>query len=824
MTFFTFPLFIEKKHQNKTIHVYECTLLLSMITGHLCVPFRPRLVVESSTGPSCSNNNDIFLRRTFSRDSPGHTRVDSMYTGKYGSMEAEKGSARTKGRRSLLDSLYVQGRTNSSDTEHARSCSPKPRLITSSRRPSLPPECPSSPRRRCSKPKFMDRPRDRSTGDVPIPYMVSLHPYNWATSNNSAIHPSSPHDKGGLFDTAPFPPDDNENNEIGCTRKEALLADLDCLLGVDGGGLERPKQRTSLEPTISYSRSPASASKYSRAGSTNTSDFLEHGFPFEADGIMARRAAPQKRSKLPVPRHGIIYNRAMSPNETRKVKGNAIEQRGSSGNESPRKKAGRRIQYSTPINTRLQQSPERKKFEKYVTFQENEGDFQEAHKNSRSASQSPKTSPTRKRYPADNLTENRKPMYYDRLSENYDNRFSGVESGEDYTYPSPNCSPRSNRFRMKNTSPTSTSFELSQPLGARDSSPVLNRLPGSLSLSNELCSAGQEPPDLTCSRYELLELRDAVRVRDFLLSPEPLHNRMGTYSPDSLEASPLLQGRSFETPFSKISSSSYSRDTNKSARIPDGRSLSTNTSMASIARRPSGSAPSKLGSPPQRTRPGSPREKTVASGTALRKSTEASVSGKKTHRSPNYARLTIAPELRDKRTQEWIRDMSRPGKAPKSPSRADIHINENANRALTSSSSFEVSPAHAKEDDRAPFLKRLLEWQEESVMDQLLEEKRELDRKHEESLWKSHSAPPSPWFTTCPEDQNGQPSSFSEPCVGESYIRPPKSPKQSPKTSQKAAVSARQDTVHAEELSAPVESPIDLLRRETVKLREETEK
>ena len=41
----------------------------------------PKTSSDASSGPSCSNNNDIFLRRTFSKNSPAHTRVDTVNSG-----------------------------------------------------------------------------------------------------------------------------------------------------------------------------------------------------------------------------------------------------------------------------------------------------------------------------------------------------------------------------------------------------------------------------------------------------------------------------------------------------------------------------------------------------------------------------------------------------------------------------------------------------------------------------------------------------------------------------------------------------------------------
>ena len=811
-----------------------------IITVQLLNPlFCPMAGNDTSTGPSCSNNNDIFLRRTFSRNSPAHTRVDTVYTGSRRDVDAEReNDDGSRSRKTPLNSPHVQGRTSPAEKMYSRPNSPRRRVISTPTRPSLPRED-SMFRSQRSKARAFYRPRDRSTGDSPIPYMVSLHPYNWATSNNSSIHPTSSPEKGDVCDPEDFLPDDNPEESGVVYRKNRSFrrpTAKDYSLSVSGVGLEKPTLKSSLEgPRISYSTSPASAGKNSSENTADISESRDHGLLFDGDRNVGSKVSSRRRSKLPVSLHG-NDDRTNSSSEARKVKGKKTRERSSSGSKSPRKSTHRKTSYCTLTNRGLLQSPDKKRVEKSVTFERHEDDFLQTRKFHRSGSRSPGSSPTRTRSTVDDLAGKPKPMYYKPPSEKRESVISGGESEEDETsLSSPNTSPRNNRFGFKQNSPASRPVDISLPLGSKEWSPLSSRL--SRSLSGELCSpGGHEPYDLTRSRYELMELRDAFRERDFFPSNETFPNPAGTYSPDSLETSPV-ERRLYDAPFSLTSKSSNKPTApDLSARKRKGASLiSTNTSLPSTPGKSSESALPILDNPSQRTRQGSPRRKGSSSTTYSQAPTAVSLNEKKTHRSPTSRRRTTSPDPKDTRTEEWIKNTSRLGKTTALTRRPDTHKNANANRVPDSSSSFELSGVSPKDEDRLPFLRSLLALPDDSVLDKLLQEKRQLDQKYSnEKYRKSWSAPPSPWTATLSEGRSEQNSSSSEPRVGERLINSPGSSKESSKVSERAVVSTEHDAMPSEQLPPPITklrqdtnrlpSPITKLRQDTDRLREETDK
>ena len=682
-------------------------------------------------------------------------------------------------------------------------------------------------RQQRSKAKGFDRPRDRSAGDKPVPYMVSLHPYNWATSNNSSIHPTSPTEKDGRCRRQLFLPDDNEEGGV-LYRKNRAFRQLTHPLSVSGVGLEKPKVKSSLQgPTISYSLSPAAQARNSQAKSPDVSEARNYASRFNSAGSVGVRPASGRRSKLPVPSHG--QGRANS-SEARELGSKETRERGSLASQSPRKAAVRQGAYSTLMANRGSQSPEKGSNEKGVTFQRHHADFPQARKFHRSGFRSPSFSPRRRRSVTDDLTGKPKPMYYKPPSEKQENAVSGEVSEEDEKSPSsPRISSRGNRFTFSNGSPEPKLSDVSRSLGSNEWSLLPSRL--SRSLSGELCLSGQEPYSVTRSRRELMELRDAFRGLDFAPSLEPRYSRTSTLSPDSLEISPIKIPAS-QMPLSLTSSFSRDNPTAAAASVGQRRGtsiLSTNTSLPTIpGNTPQSTRPSP-GSSSEKVRPGSPRTRSLASATYPQTSTTASVSEKKTYRSPVYRRR-LSPEVKGKRTQEWIKNtnMSRSGKTvSKLPPRYDTHNNENANSVPDFSSSLQFSGVSAKKEDGFPFLKSILEIPDDSILGKLLQEKRQLDLKYSSDKnyrRQSCSAPPSSWTANCLEGRGEPCSSSTETSVAErSAVHSPKSSARSPRFSRKSRrVCAEDDAVATDRATSAVSqlhTGMDRLREETDRCR-----
>ena len=785
----------------------------------------PKRSSDASSGPSCSNNNDVFLRRTFSKNSPAHTRVDTVNSGTVKDTDREREGDSSRPSKGSLDSLYVQGCKNVEENVHSRSTSPRRHLMSTLSRQTSQHQDVTACRQQGSKAKGFERPRDRSAGDKPIPYMVSLHPYNWATSNNSSIHPTLPTEKDGRCRRELFLPDDNEEGGV-LYRKNRAFRQLAHPLSVSGVGLENPKVNSSQQgPTISYSLSPAAQARNSQAKSPDVSEARNYASRFNSAGSVGVRPASGRRSKLPVPSHG--QGRANS-SEARELGSKQTRERGSMASQSPRKAIARQGAYSTLMANRRSQSPEKGRNEKSVTFQRHHADFTQTRKFHRNGSRSPSFSPRRRRSVTDDLTGKPKPMYYKPPSEKRENAVSGGESEEDEKSPSsPRSSSRGNRFTFSNGSPERRLSDVSRSLGSNEWSLLPSRL--SRSLSGDLCLSGQEPYSVTRSRRELMELRDAFRGLDFAPSPEPRYSRTSTFSPDSLETSPVKIPAS-QMPLSLTSPFTRDKPTAADASVGQRRGtslLSTNTSLPTIpGKTPQSTRPSHGGSS-VKVRPGSPR-RSLASATYPETSTTASVSEKKTYRCPVYRRR-LSPEVKGKRTQEWIKNTntSRSGKTvSKLPPRCDTHKNENANSVPDFSSSLEFSEVSAKKDG-FHFLKSLLEIPDDSILGKLLQEKRQLDLKYSSDKnyrRQSCSAPPSSWAANCLEGRGEPCSSSTETSVAErSAVHSPKSSARSPRLSRKARrVCAEDDAVATDQATSAVSqlhTGMDRLREETDRCR-----
>ncbi|KAK7097051.1 uncharacterized protein [Littorina saxatilis] len=782
---------------------------------------------EKNNGPSCSNNNELYIHReSIPEFTPTALRIDPFCAD---NLKVQRGGPGSRHKNTPpVETRLARGGLGDPlggiKADYPASDFPRRRHISS---PSARPTSHLSGNRRAQAKVESGRPQGRSTDNSyqEVPYMVSHYPYNWATSNNSSIHidPLDHADRGGGVG---FLPEEDEEGGV-VYRKHRLVPGNSKDLDVTGVGVKGPR--------ISYSRSPASVSKQARFVDTgDMCESLDLQSSLEPTGKFGAKFSSRKGTTFPFTRFGSA-ERGLSPADSKRMAERSSGRRLSFGSQGPRwkpsssavslaslKRSGSTIPSSAPFIIRRARSPEKKS----VTFSGMPIVSPERERRGRSS-----------RSPAGHQFEKPRPMYYKAPVEKREHLWSGEESNEEddlclprhsshkkdrsqsrerssarrfhersparrfnerspeqrflESTPERRFNERSPPRRFHERSPVHRSCERSLPPSFGRTSPVSHRL--NRSRSEDFSSSCTGHLDLNQSRNELLKLRERLR-EDELLSNYDIHcKKRSTFSPDNLDklrpfepsntiiinprnsdldrspdSSNRAKNRKQPTTFSSLpisvrasTSTSSLRDLSpRKEREKPFRTVSTTKIAPSADAYLDDSKTHRYPTQRQR-RHTSPREQPMRSKELLQSTPPPHVdytappyaesahdenvnrhmeeyassehtdpaTDSTTHRYPTQRqRSNTSPREQPKRSKEFLQRTPPPHVYYEAPPYAETAQDENVNRHMEEHASSEYTDQGAE----VPFLERLmtLEDEENNILAELLEEKRQLDLKY----------------------------------------------------------------------------------------------
>ena len=765
---------------------------IACTTGQLLkMPLR-RLADSQASGPSCSNNNDIFNTRRARRHlNFEQASQDLFYTDRrYSAPQA----GALNGSNPQRGSMYIQGCSTSNGLSRSASTN---RRLSSPRS--------SSPRTKWNSATPMNggHHRDGSPGKGPVPYMVTLHPYNWATSNNSASQSRSLDRKQPEVDGPDFQPEDNEDGGV-IYRKQRRSAPPSVPQPYAGplkrgqGSLSPTKSEL---PQISFSKSPATSPGYQSDNARQITEPYTSKFSLRHERVLDNKRfcqRPRSLSHVAVPGPS-GNNMSLSSTVTNKAKGKPAGKQSPPWNVSSRKGFHCQSKSSTPLRPADNvPSTETRDKEKDLTFQQDDLDMTPLYNKEQTGTRISGLPPSPTQCSAHELEENHRPMYYKPAEKKTQSCYMGKGAND-------GSSPR----RRLSVGATGKS-RLPVPSVISPESPTLRSTRSSRSFSRELFSPLHDTPDLLQSRHELLELRDAFRGTQS--SQNPMCEQEAFWSPDSLDTSPVQNVSS--SPRTCLNTSPELERNKDSVRLTSGLLGATDTNMSYS------SSPVRFAQTHKTGIPDSGRE--MNKEFTMHWATGVPLDTKKQHRTPTYRHISSSSRVKDKTKGSLVEDNSQSSGVSRSARHGDV-----ANRDQTAGSPFSslgLSLSPCKKGTRRPLPQGLLSTtKEKTTVDYLIEEKRQIEKRYRNvtRVEKGLTEPLSARTTEHREEKRRQVVPVKHPPVRDDFAtRVPRSPRESSTETGRqhgwSTLSAKEEELR--------QGSLERLRAETAILRDEMEK